>query len=69
MSTIFVSRLSARFVKSVSIIAIGAALAGCASDTVRFSDGFYTGAVPKQSVAPVQTPFPENAPSQTYNQQ
>ena len=66
MSTIFASRLSVRFVKSVSVVAIAAALAGCASDTVRFSDGFYTGAVPKQPSRAVQTPFPENAPVQTY---
>lgn len=66
MSTIFTSRFSVRFVKSVSVVAIAAALAGCASDTVRFSDGFYTGAVPQQGVSPVQTPFPENAPVQPY---
>ena len=66
MSTIFASRLSVRFVKSVSVVAIAAALAGCASDTVRFSDGFYTGAVPNQRVNAVQTPFPGNSPVQTY---
>lgn len=66
MSTILVSRYSVRFVKSVSVVAIAVALAGCAADTVRFSDGFYTGAVPKQSPGAVQTPFPENAPVQTY---
>lgn len=66
MSYIFANRLSVRFVRSVSVFAMAAALAGCASDTVRFSDGFYTGAVPKQNVASVQTPFPENAPVQTY---
>ncbi len=66
MSNKFADRFSVRFVKSVSIFAMAAALAGCASDTVRFSDGFYTGAVPKQRVGPVQTPFPDNAPVQTY---
>ena len=66
MSTISANRFSVRFVKSVSVVAIVAALAGCASDTVRFSDGFYTGAVPKQSVGAVQSPFPENTPVQTY---
>ncbi|MEM9575165.1 MAG: LysM peptidoglycan-binding domain-containing protein, partial [Pseudomonadota bacterium] len=66
MSTIFASRFSVRFVKSASVVAIAAALAGCAADTVRFSDGFYTGAVPQQKVGAVQTPFPENAPVQPY---
>ena len=68
MSTLFASRFSARFVKSVSVFAVAAALSGCASDTVRFSDGFYTGAVPKQQAGAVQTPFPNNAPQQTYQQ-
>lgn len=69
MSKKSASRISARVLKSVSILAVGTALAGCASDTVRFSDGFYTGAVPKQAVGPAQTPFPAaQAPQPTYQQ-
>ncbi|KAG1668250.1 putative lipoprotein YgeR [Nymphon striatum] len=47
---------------------MGVALAGCASGTARFSDGFYTGAIPKRDVGAVQTPFPQAAPQQVYQQ-
>ncbi|MEM5501414.1 peptidoglycan DD-metalloendopeptidase family protein [Ahrensia kielensis] len=69
MSKKSASRISAHLIKSVSILAVGASLASCASDTVRFNDGFYTGAVPKQSVGAVQTPYPQAAQQQTYQGQ
>lgn len=66
MSKKSASRISAHFFKSVSILAVGVSLASCAGDTVRFSDGFYTGAVPKQSVGAVNTPYPQGAQQQVY---
>ncbi|WP_053998807.1 M23 family metallopeptidase [Ahrensia marina] len=66
MSKKSASRISANFFKSVSILAVGVSLASCAGDTVRFSDGFYTGAVPKQSVGAVNTPYPQEAQQQAY---
>lgn len=64
MSKKSASRIPANFFKSVSILAVGVSLASCASDTVRFTDGFYTGAVPKQNVGAENTPYPEASAQQ-----
>ena len=40
-----------RLLKAATILSIGGITAGCSSDVIRFNDGFYTGAVPKQAVA------------------
>lgn len=45
-----------------SLVVLGALVSGCAGEVARFSDGFYTSAVPVRPPAAVQTPFPENAP-------
>lgn len=68
MSKKSVSRVSAGLLKSVSVFALGAIVTGCAPGTVRFSDGFYTGAVPQQNVGATQTPFPEAQAQQTYQE-
>ena len=41
----------ARLLKAATILSVGGLVAGCSSDVIRFNDGFYTGAVPKQAVA------------------
>jgi len=47
----FTSSQLLRLLKAATILSIGGVTAGCSSDVVRFNDGFYTGAVPKQAVA------------------
>lgn len=47
----FTSSQLLRLLKAATILSIGGITAGCSSDVVRFNDGFYTGAVPKQAVA------------------
>lgn len=67
MSKKSASRLSARLTKSVSILALGVSLSGCSSGTVRFSDGFYTGALPKENaVASSQSAYPSTGANQPY---
>lgn len=48
--------------RTSSILVLGGIVSGCAGDVMRFSDNFYTNAVPVRPPAAVQTPFPENAP-------
>ncbi|MFZ2100632.1 MAG: peptidoglycan DD-metalloendopeptidase family protein [Oricola sp.] len=50
-----------RLLRAATILSIGGLVAGCSSDAVRFSDGFYTGAIPTQAEARAQSP-------QTYGQ-
>ncbi|MEL6921228.1 MAG: peptidoglycan DD-metalloendopeptidase family protein [Pseudomonadota bacterium] len=50
--------------RSVSVIAICVAITGCAGDMKRFSDDFYTNAVPGRPPAPVQSAYPGQAASQ-----
>lgn len=69
MSKKSASRIPANFFRSVSILAVGVFLASCAEDTVRFSDGFYTGAVPKQNIGAVNTPYPQASQQQSYQDQ
>ncbi|MEO0543966.1 MAG: peptidoglycan DD-metalloendopeptidase family protein [Pseudomonadota bacterium] len=52
------SVIAARHMRTVSVLALCAVLAGCAGDVKRFSDNFYTNAVPSRPPAPVQTAFP-----------
>jgi len=47
----FTSSQVLRLLKAATILSIGGVTAGCSSDVIRFNDGFYTGAVPKQAVA------------------
>ena len=47
----FTSSQVLRLLKAATILSIGGITAGCSSDVIRFNDGFYTGAVPKQAVA------------------
>lgn len=47
----FTSSQLLRLLKAATILSIGGITAGCSSDVIRFNDGFYTGAVPKQAVA------------------
>jgi len=55
-------RRPARLLQTASVIVLGGLVSGCAGDVMRFSDNFYTNAVPVRPPAAVQTPFPENAP-------
>lgn len=56
-------RRSTSWLQTASVIVLGGLVSGCAGDVMRFSDDFYTNAVPARPPAAVQTPFPE-APSQ-----
>lgn len=40
-----------RLLKAATVLSIGGLTAGCSSGVVRFTDGFYTGAVPQAAVA------------------
>ena len=55
-------RLTAQLMKAGSVVALAGLTAGCAGDVMRFSDGFYTNAIPARPPAPVQTPYPSSAP-------
>ncbi|WP_185982903.1 M23 family metallopeptidase [Aureimonas mangrovi] len=48
------------WVRSVAIVGVAAAVAGCSNDVARLNDGFYTGAMPQQ--APAQ----QSVASNTY---
>jgi murein DD-endopeptidase MepM/ murein hydrolase activator NlpD len=61
----FKSQKLLRLLKAATILSIGGVAAGCSSDVVRFSDGFYTGAVPKGAVA--SSTQPENYGQPNYN--
>ncbi|TCD12352.1 peptidoglycan DD-metalloendopeptidase family protein [Oricola cellulosilytica] len=39
-----------QILKTATVLSVGGISAGCSSDVIRFSDGFYTGAVPKRAV-------------------
>lgn len=55
-----------RFLKAATVMSVGGGLlAGCSSGTVRFSDGFYTGAIPQsaQASAPSDYGQPNYDPS------
>jgi murein DD-endopeptidase MepM/ murein hydrolase activator NlpD len=50
----FTSRGVMRLAKAATILSIGGLAAGCSSDVIRFSDGFYTGAIPQANEVPQQ---------------
>lgn len=56
-------RRSTPWLQTASVIVLGALVSGCAGDVMRFSDGFYTNAIPTRPPAAVQTPFPSNTPN------
>ena len=60
----FTSSQILRLLKAATILSIGGVTAGCSSDVIRFNDGFYTGAVPKQAVATAPDSYgqPNNNP-------
>ena len=62
MGMVKARRRPARSLWTGSVLVLGGLVSGCAGDVMRFSDDFYTGAVPGRPPAAVQTPFPENAP-------
>lgn len=62
MGMVKARRRPARLLRTGSVLVLGGLVSGCAGDVMRFSDDFYTGAVPTRPPAAVQTPFPENAP-------
>ncbi len=55
-------RLAVQLWKSGSVLVLGGLLTGCAGELMRFSDGFYTNAVPARPPVNVQTPYPSSAP-------
>ncbi len=54
--------LNRGFLRGVAILAIAGFAAGCSSDTMRFSDNFYTGSVPNTPPSDVSTPVYEPYP-------
>lgn len=44
-----------RLAKTATILSVGGLAAGCSSDVIRFSDGFYTGAIPQANEVSTQT--------------
>ncbi|MEM1376506.1 MAG: peptidoglycan DD-metalloendopeptidase family protein [Pseudomonadota bacterium] len=64
------SASAAHHLRSVSVIALCVAVTGCAGNVMRFSDNFYTNAVPSRPPAPVQSTYPGGvtppAPAPTY---
>ncbi len=60
--------LRLQMVRTVAVVGLVGFAAGCSSDTVRFDDGFYTGAVPKAPLAQTAAsqPYPGNATTQAY---
>lgn len=65
-------RQSAILLKSSSLIILALVATGCSGNVARFSDNFYTNAVPGRPPAPVQSPFPSanvNEPAPVYSAQ
>ena len=60
--------LRLQMVLTVAVVGLVGLAAGCSSDTVRFDDGFYTGAVPKAplSQTAASQPYPGSATRQGY---
>lgn len=56
------SALAARHMRTVSLFALCVGVAGCAGDMKRFSDDFYTNAVPNRPPVAVQSTYPGSAP-------
>lgn len=54
-----------RLLKAATILSVGGVSAGCSSDVIRFSDGFYTGAVPKGAVT-AASPGTDNYGTPSY---
>lgn len=53
-----VCRARASALKTGAALVLAGLVAGCSGDVLRFSDSFYTNAVPARPAAPVQTPYP-----------
>ena len=60
--------LRLQMVLTVAVVGLVGLAAGCSSDTARFDDGFYTGAVPKAPLgqAAASQPYPGSATRQGY---
>jgi murein DD-endopeptidase MepM/ murein hydrolase activator NlpD len=64
-------KVERRLALSAAVVMIGGFASGCSSDTARFSDGLFTGSVPRQAVVtpPANQPFPGDtmAPSRPFD--
>ena len=60
------SAFAARHMRTVSVVAVCIGVAGCAGDVMRFSDNFYTNAVPSRPPRPVQSTYPGASPAPVY---
>ena len=67
MRKIITSRKMLRLLKAATILSIGGLVAGCSSDVIRFSDGFYTGAIPQQAEVQAQSPASYGQPNYNPN--